>query len=154
MTDADLFSLSHFSGNSHRCSSPPQSHPTWPSSSLCSPQWSPSSPLTPSWLLSTSSCDPGDKMEEIVYFMWSILLTESLMSPERRVLPMTLTRTPQIQNNSKILQLFNLYSPSAKNHRFLFLDCFAMEGMWFDGLRVTKQGLSVCRNTGKSDMAM
>lgn len=119
MTYADLFSLNRFSGNSHRRSSPPQSHPTWPSGSLCSPQWSPSSPSTPSWPLSTSSCDPGDKMEEIVYFMWSILLTESLMSPERRVGPMTLTRTPQTLNNSKILQLFHLYSTSAKNQIFI-----------------------------------
>lgn len=29
-----------------------------------------------------------------------------------------------------------------------------MESMCFDGLRVTKHGLSVCRNTAKSDVAM
>lgn len=98
MTYADLFSLTRFSGNSHHRSSPLQSHPTWPLGSLCSPLWSPSSPLTLSWLLSTSSCDPGDKIDEIICFMGSF--QASLMSPERCLGPMTLTRTPQLQNNS------------------------------------------------------
>lgn len=77
VTYADLFSSTRSFGNSHRRSSPLQSHLTWPLGSLCFPRWSPSSPLTPSWPLSTSSYDPGDKLDEVnlLGFLPTVLLT-------------------------------------------------------------------------------
>lgn len=78
VTYADLFSSTRSFGNSHRRSSLPQSHLTWPLGSLCFPRWSPSSPLTPSWPLSTSSYDPGDKLDEVYLFygfLPTVLLT-------------------------------------------------------------------------------